>query len=140
MSAGSDDRSSRSQARSDRRPSAGWPSPSSWPRSSGRLSRRAALSMTFDEPHHLATGIEWWQFGTYRWWTENPPLPKVVTALGPYLAGVRLPGSPATLGSRPWPVGINLLDDGGARILMLARAGTTVFLLLTLWLTFTLAG
>src|SRR3954463_13760445 len=60
-----------------------------------------ALSMTFDEPHHLATGIEWWQFGTYRWWTENPPLPKVVTALGPFLAGVRLPGSPATLGSRP---------------------------------------
>jgi hypothetical protein len=100
----------------------------------------AALSMTFDEPHHLATGIEWWQFGTYRWWTENPPLPKVVTALGPYLAGVRLPGSPATLGSRPWTAGINLLDDGGARILMLARAGTTVFLLLTLWLTFNLAG
>src|SRR5438045_6071388 len=100
----------------------------------------SSLSHTFDEPHHLATGIEWWQFGTYRWWTENPPLPKVVTALGPYLAGVRLPGSPATLGSRPWPVGINLLDDGGARILMLARAGTTVFLLLTLCLTFTLAG
>ena len=41
----------------------------------------SALSHTFDEPHHLATGLEWWQFGTYRWWTENPPLPKVVTAL-----------------------------------------------------------
>src|SRR4051794_25367984 len=99
----------------------------------------AALSMTFDEPHHLATGIEWWQFGTYRWWTENPPVPKVVTALGPYLAGVRLPGSPATLGSRPWAVGINLFEDGGARTLMLARAGTIVFLLVTLGLTFTLA-
>ena len=23
----------------------------------------SALSMTFDEPHHLATGLEWWQFG-----------------------------------------------------------------------------
>jgi hypothetical protein len=54
----------------------------------------SALSMTFDEPHHLATGIEWWQFGTYRWWTENPPLPKVLTALGPYLTGVRLPAAP----------------------------------------------
>ena len=47
----------------------------------------SALSVTFDEPHHLATGIEWWQFGTYRWWTENPPLPKIVTARGPYLTG-----------------------------------------------------
>jgi len=46
----------------------------------------SSLSHTFDEPHHLATGLEWWQFGTYRWWTENPPLPKVVTALAPYLA------------------------------------------------------
>ena len=99
----------------------------------------SALSHTFDEPHHLATGIEWWQFGTYRWWTENPPLPKVVTALGPYLAGVRLPG-PARHARRPWDAGIELLDDGGARTLMLARAGTMPFLLLTLWLTFALAG
>jgi hypothetical protein len=51
----------------------------------------SSLSHTFDEPHHLATGMEWWQFGTYRWWTENPPLPKVVTALLPYLSGMRLP-------------------------------------------------
>jgi hypothetical protein len=100
----------------------------------------SALSMTFDEPHHLATGIEWWQFGTYRSWTENPPLPKVVTALGPYLAGVRLPGDPATVRSRPWSAGIDLLEDGGARVLMLARAGTIVFLLITLGLTFVLAG
>jgi hypothetical protein len=100
----------------------------------------SALSPTFDEPHHLATGIEWWQFGTYRWWTENPPLPKVVTALGPYLAGVRLPGRPATLGLDPWDVGISLLDDGGARTLMLARIGTIPFLLLALWFTFALAG
>ncbi len=99
----------------------------------------SALSPTFDEPHHLATGLEWWQFGTYRWWTENPPLPKVVTALGPFLAGVRLPGTPATL-SGPWSAGIELLDEGGARILMLARLGTIPFLLIALGLTFALAG
>lgn len=99
----------------------------------------SALSATFDEPHHLATGIEWWQFGTYRWWTENPPLPKVLTALGPYLAGVRLPGTPATL-SGPWSAGIDLLDEGGARTLKLARLGTIPFLLVALWLTFALAG
>src|SRR5690349_10380200 len=99
----------------------------------------AALSVTFDEPHHLATGMEWWQFGAYRWWTENPPLPKVLTALGPYLAGVRLPGPPASLGSNPWDIGVGLLE-GGARTLMLARAGTIPFLLLTFWFTFALAG
>ncbi len=99
----------------------------------------SALSMTFDEPHHLATGMEWWQFGTYRWWTENPPLPKVLTALGPYLAGVRLPG-PVTPDSGVWDEGIHLLDGGGARILMLARLGTIPWLLAALGLTFALAG
>jgi hypothetical protein len=102
----------------------------------------SSLSHTFDEPHHLATGIAWWQFGTYRWWTENPPLPKVVTALGPYLAGMRLPANPASLSPFPWGPGIELLHAGGdyERTLMLARLGTLVFLLLTLGLTFALAG
>jgi len=99
----------------------------------------SALSVTFDEPHHLATGIEWWQFGTYRWWTENPPLPKLLTALGPYLTGLRLPGHPTTL-PRPWAAGLQLLDDGPARTLMLARLGTIPFLLLALGSTFALAG
>jgi hypothetical protein len=99
----------------------------------------SALSVTFDEPHHLATGLEWWQFGTYRWWTENPPLPKVLTALGPYLAGVRLPGPTATL-TNPWEVGTQLLEAGGARALMLARLGTLPWLLLALGFTFALAG
>ena len=102
----------------------------------------ASLSHTFDEPHHLATGIEWWQFGTYRWWTENPPLPKVVTALGPYLAGMRLPARPTPNNFRPWLPGIELLYAGPSyqRTLVLARLGTVGFLLLTLGLTFALAG
>src|SRR3569623_2670995 len=102
----------------------------------------ASLSHTFDEPHHLATGLEWWQFGTYRWWTETPPLPKVVTALAPYLAGMRLPARPAALGGPPWIPGIELLDaaPGYEHALMLARLGTVGFLLLTLGLTFALAG
>ncbi len=100
------------------------------------------LSHTFDEPHHLATGIEWWQFGTYRWWTENPPLPKVVTAFVPYLAGMRLPDKPTELHAAPWTSGIELLDAarGYQHALMLARLGTVSFLLLTLGLTFALAG
>jgi hypothetical protein len=101
----------------------------------------AVLGTTFDEPHHLATGLEWWQFGTYRWWTENPPLPKVLTALGPYLAGARLPAPPHAPGmDSPWDAGITALDQGGARILMLARLGTLPFLLLALGLTYVLGG
>ena len=101
-----------------------------------------ALSHTFDEPRHLATGLEWWQFGTYRWWTENPPLPKVVTALIPYLSGMRLPGPPGTLTRAPWVPGVELLESAPdyVRTLMLARLGTLAFLLLTLGLTFALAG
>jgi hypothetical protein len=101
-----------------------------------------SLSHTFDEPHHLATGIEWWQFRTYRWWTENPPLPKAVTALGPYLAGMRLPAEPASLKTSPWIPGVELLYAAPSyqRALMLARLGTAAFLLLALGLTFALAG
>ena len=102
----------------------------------------ASLSHTFDEPHHLATGIAWWQFGTYRWWTENPPLPKVVNALAPYLAGMRLPANPDSLAAKAWTPGIELLYAAPSyrRALMLARLGTVVFLVLALALTFALAG
>lgn len=101
----------------------------------------AALSSTFDEPHHVATGLEWWQFGSYRWWTENPPLPKVLTALGPYAAGARLPARPYAPGmGHPWDVGISVLEQGGPRLLLLARLGTLPFLLLALGLTFVLGG
>ncbi|HVY38252.1 MAG TPA: hypothetical protein VHM31_09955 [Polyangia bacterium] len=106
------------------------------------IAAASALSYTFDEPHHLATGLEWWQFGTYRWWTENPPLPKIVTALIPYLSGMRLPGRPETLTPDPWMPGVELLEAAPdyVRTLMLARLATTIFLLLTLALTFVLAG
>jgi hypothetical protein len=101
------------------------------------------LSTTFDEPHHLTTGLAWWQFGDTRWWTENPPLPKVVIAALPYLAGVRLLANPAAApGRNPWSVGIELLDRHGdaGHVLLLARLGTAAFLLLTLVVTFALAG
>ncbi len=111
------------------------------------LQSASALSPTFDEPHHLATGIEWWQRGTYRLWTENPPLPKVVGALAPYLDGMRFPpdavADPRSASPTfTWETGLQMLNRGDhpERTLMLARAGTLVFLLMTLALTFVLAG
>ena len=46
-------------------------------------STRRSMSGTFDECNHLATGLEWWQFGTYTLWTENPPLPRLAIAALP---------------------------------------------------------
>jgi hypothetical protein len=54
-------------------------------------SARRTFSGTFDESNHLACGLEWWQFGTYTLWTENPPLPRIAIAALPYAAGMRLP-------------------------------------------------
>src|SRR5438552_10955510 len=101
-----------------------------------------AMSTTFDEPHHIATGLVWWQFGTYRWWTENPPLPKIVIAALPYLNGLRLPADPTWGDVDPWSMGIELLDAraDAERLLMLARLGNASFLVLALALTFALAG
>jgi hypothetical protein len=102
----------------------------------------SAMSTTFDEPHHVTTGLVWWQFGSYRWWTENPPLPKVLIAALPYLTGLRLPADPSAGKVNPWSIGIELLDgraDAG-HLLKLARLGNVVFLVLALALTFALAG
>jgi hypothetical protein len=101
-----------------------------------------ALSHTFDEPHHLATGLEWWQAKSYRWWTENPPLPKIAVAMGPHFAGLRLPDRSVWEKTHPWAVGIDLLykDGNYEKWLRLARLGTLPFLLLALGMTFLLAG
>lgn len=44
-------------------------------------------SLTVDEPNHLFCGMEWLQEGTYTAWPENPPLSRVIIAMGPYLKG-----------------------------------------------------
>lgn len=47
------------------------------------------FSHTFDEPAHVATGMEWLERGTYTLEPQHPPLARVLVALGPYLAGER---------------------------------------------------
>jgi len=42
---------------------------------------------TFDEPAHVATGMEWLEAGTYRLETQHPPLSRVAAALGARAAG-----------------------------------------------------
>lgn len=111
------------------------------------LEAQRTFSGTFDESNHLASGLEWWQFGTYSMWTENPPLPRVASAAVPYLLGMRLPPQqswdPRTHDwDRSWDVGQDLLYAGrGVEFnLACARLGSLPFFLLMLAATWGLAG
>jgi len=42
---------------------------------------------TWDEPAHIAAGMEWLDKGQYTYEHLHPPLARVMSALGPYLAG-----------------------------------------------------
>jgi 4-amino-4-deoxy-L-arabinose transferase-like glycosyltransferase len=91
---------------------------------------------TWDEPEHLAAGMELLDRGKYEYDTEHPPIARALIALGPYLSGSRSFGTPPPDGVQE---GVDILYDGGHydRTLMLARLGTLPFLtmlLLAMWL------
>ena len=91
-------------------------------------------SNTWDEPEHLAAGVELLDRGSYDYDTEHPPLARVLLALGPWLAGAHAYGTPPPEGTLE---GIDILYSGGHywRYLTLARLDMLPFLLLLLWAT-----
>jgi len=91
---------------------------------------------TWDEPEHLAAGMELLDRGKYEYDIQHPPLARVLIALGPYLAGARSVGKPPPDGT---PEGVSILYGGGHYdlYLTLARLGTLPFLailLIATWL------
>jgi 4-amino-4-deoxy-L-arabinose transferase-like glycosyltransferase len=54
------------------------------------VSTYRVFSQTWDEPVHVASGMEWLQQGTYSYEDLHPPLARIATAIGPYLSGSRL--------------------------------------------------
>ena len=91
-------------------------------------------SNTWDEPEHLAAGVELLDRGRYEYDTEHPPLARLALALPPYLAGAH------SFGTRPpegTPEGIDILYSGGHYwlYLTLARLGALPFLALLLFVT-----
>jgi hypothetical protein len=87
------------------------------------------FSHTFDEPAHIACGMEWLDKGVYTWEPQHPPLSRVAAALGPYLLGIRSQGTPR-LGPIPMiDEGLTILykDQHYDRTLALARLGTLPF-------------
>ena len=89
------------------------------------------FNQTFDEPFHIAAGMEWLDKGAYTSELQHPPLARVAVALGPYLSGVRWPGSPMTYPEWPGAGNVILSADGNyVRNLTLARIGILPFLVL----------
>ena len=92
-------------------------------------------SNTWDEPEHLAAGIELLDRGRYEYDTEHPPIARIFMALGPYLAGAHSYGTPPPDGVQE---GIDILYTDGHydTFLTLARLGTLPWLavlLLATW-------
>ena len=79
---------------------------------------------TIDEPAHVACGMEWLAKGTYNLEPQHPPLARIFSALGPFLAGERSEGRKAI-----YFEGAAILYDNGnyERNLTLARIGTLPF-------------
>jgi 4-amino-4-deoxy-L-arabinose transferase-like glycosyltransferase len=82
------------------------------------------FSHTFDEPAHIACGMEWLDKHVYRYEPQHPPLARVAGAIGPFLAGEKSHGVPGM-----WPEGLAILyqDGRGERNLALARLGILPF-------------
>jgi hypothetical protein len=92
-------------------------------------------SNTWDEPEHLAAGIELLDRGRYEYDTEHPPVARIFMALGPYLAGAHSYGTPPPDGVQE---GVDILYTDGHydTFLTLARLGTLPWLavlLLATW-------
>jgi Dolichyl-phosphate-mannose-protein mannosyltransferase len=94
----------------------------------------AHTAQAFDEPCHVAAGIEFLDKGTYTLDPVHPPLSRIAIALPLYLAGERYPQLPASdPDSRNYNVvGNHILYDSGhlLRNLILARLGVLPFFIL----------
>ncbi len=90
---------------------------------------------TWDEPEHLAAGMQLIDKHIYTYDQQHPPLARVAMAIGPYLAGARSFGEPGPSGEQE---GRDLLYRTGNYnlLLTLARVGMLPFfviLLLATW-------
>lgn len=123
----------------------------------GRIvSTYRVFNHTNDEPAHIAAGMEWLDTGSYLYEPQHPPLARIATAVGPFIAGVRLSDNQAQILHKMkqgvdirkvrtgwydwhpiyrsmWESGFQILDADGAyfRNLSLARRGILPFFILS---------
>src|SRR5437868_6554409 len=53
----------------------------------------SVFSHTYDEPTHIAAGMELLDRGAFTYKQQHPPLARLAVAIGPYLLGARSPGA-----------------------------------------------
>jgi hypothetical protein len=81
------------------------------------------FSYTFDEPAHIAAGMQWLENGVYQYEKQHPPLTRVMAALGPKLGGAHGQGKGSI-----WDEGLAILGESEMdRTVALARAGILPF-------------
>lgn len=92
------------------------------------------FGITWDEPEHLAAGMQLVDRDAYIYDIQHPPLARIAMALGPYLAGARAFDEPGPSGEQS---GRDLLYKTGHYdlYLNLARLGMLPFLAVLLWST-----
>jgi len=90
------------------------------------VSTLTTFSETADEPMHLSSGLEVLSLHRYELQLQNPPLPRLVIALPPWLAGARYSGAD------PMPEALTKFHSHGpvTRMLFLARVGILLFFVL----------
>ena len=85
------------------------------------------IGTTWDEPEHLAAGLQLLDRGVYGYDTQHPPFARLAIASGPYIAGARSIGRPGPSGERE---GRDVLygSPDPETTLILARLGALPFL------------
>lgn len=93
------------------------------------VSTYGVFNNMYDEPAHLAAGMQWLSEGTYTLEPQHPPLARVASALLPWLDGERSKGN-----THMYTEGRLILGRGDhyQRVLTLARLGELPFLILLL--------
>jgi hypothetical protein len=102
------------------------------------VSTYKVLTQTYDEPLHLACGMELVDLGRYQYEQQHPPLARVFMAIGPYLDGSRSHGVPVVVKDGAGLSHTGMEDEGNAilyatnywRTLALARFGILPFFVL----------
>jgi hypothetical protein len=101
----------------------------------------AVLNHTYDEPAHIAVGLQYVDRGTYPWDNTHPPM-RAVYGIGPYLMGIRAFGEADTPDwARPtyfWDEGLRILYASGRyfETLTAARVAALPFFVLAVVLVF----